>query len=610
VLFTHWERRYPYLAEATPLAEEGLLVPFQVGGKNVGTVWAIHHERDRTFNAEDLRLLTSLSRFASAAYQATQALKRDEAHRVAEECAAKALRESERQFRLLINSITDYALFMLDPNGIIVSWNAGAKRIKGYTRDEIIGQHFSVFYPEQDRIAGKPTRALEAAATQGRYEAEGWRIRKDGSQFWANAVIDPIHDEDGKLIGFTKITRDITERRDAQIALQTTQEKLAQAQKTEALGQLTGGVAHDFNNLLMVINGYIQRIKDRLADDPKGLHAATAIEKAAKRGESLTRQLLSFARRQSLHPTVLDMAEVASRLRSTLAASLGGKILLVEAVAEDTWLVRVDENEFEFAILNIALNARDAMSGGGTLTIKTDNIVALRGGTLGDREGEFVALSIADTGPGIPPDILPKVFDPFFTTKEPGQGTGLGLSQVHGFAHQSGGTVSITSEAGQGTCVTLYLPRAVAERANAKPPVATRNVFQSCRVLLVEDNPAVADATCEMLGQLGCDVATVGNAQAALFELERTAFDLVLSDIAMPGDMNGLALGRAIKLKYPQLPVLLASGYSSAAQEAAREFFVLRKPYQSEDLIKAIADTIQRRQEGKSTENMVRFAER
>jgi PAS domain S-box-containing protein len=470
-----------------------------------------------------------------------------------------------------------------------VSWNAGAERIKGYTRDEAIGQHFSEFYLEQDRLSGESARALETAMAQGRYEAEGWRIRKDGRRFWAHVVVDPVCDENGELIGFAKITRDITERREAQIALRKAQEQLAEAQKLEALGQVTGGVAHDFNNLLMVISGYVPVIKGRLADDPKGLRAATAIEKAARRGAALTRQLLSFARRQSLRPIVLDLGEAIPAVCSILASTLGEKVKIVQNMSEDTWPVRVDESEFEFAILNIAVNARDAMTDGGTLTLESENIAVLRGGLLGDLEGEFVAISISDSGLGIPADVLPKVFDPFFTTKEPGQGTGLGLSQVHGFAHQSGGTVTLHSEPRQGTRVTLYLPRATAEISRPTPRAAGRKV-QSCRVLLVEDNPEVAEATCELLSQLGCDVAAIGNAQAALFELARMTFDIVLTDIVMPGDMNGLMLARAIKSKYPHIPVLLASGYSSAAEEAAREFLVLRKPYQLDDLCKAITD--------------------
>ncbi len=524
--------------------------------------------------------------------------------------AQDALRESERQFRLLMNSVTDYALYMLDLNGIIVRWNTGAERIKGYSADEILGQHFSKFYPEKDRLAGLPAHSLHLAATQGRFESEGWRVRKDGTMFWANVVIDPVRDEQGKIIGFAKITRDITDRREAQQALQTAQEQLVQVQKMEALGQVTGGVAHDFNNLLMVISGYIHTIKEKLADDPKGSRAAAAIEKAASRGESLTRQLLSFARRQSLHPTALDLRETISNIRPMLASSLGGRFRIVETVAPGTWHVCVDENEFELALLNLSINARDAMSEEGIITITAENVILERGTVPGDIEGEFVALSVADTGSGIPLDVLPKVFDPFFTTKGADRGTGLGLSQVHGFAHQSGGTVTIRSEVGKGTCVTLYLPCAGTEGAAADPVNVARVPVESRRVLLVEDNPEVADATRELLEQLGCDVAVVGSAQSALFELEKTPFDLVLSDVVVPGAMNGLELARVIRATRPAMPVLLVSGYSSAAQEAASEFVVLRKPYDIQNLSEALGNAIQRWGKDGATEKVIPFREK
>src|SRR5690242_3361279 len=216
--------------------------------------------------------------------------------------------ESERSFRLLVEGVADYALFMLDPAGIVTSWNIGAQRIKGYTPSEILGQHFSRFYTETDRANGKPARALATACQAGRFEDDGWRVRKDGTFFWASVVIDPIY-EAGELIGFAKITRDITERREAQLKLEQMQKQLAQSQKLDALGQLTGGVAHDFNNLLMVISGSIHLMRKSAADNPKLLRAIAAIEKASKRGAALTSQLLTFARRQSVNPQVIDLAE-------------------------------------------------------------------------------------------------------------------------------------------------------------------------------------------------------------------------------------------------------------------------------------------------------------
>src|SRR5262249_8214296 len=371
------------------------------------------------------------------------------------EVAQQMLGEAAGQFRRLIDGVTDYALFMLDPNGLIVNWNAGAERIKGYTADEIIGQHFSRFYTERDRATGLPARALQTAAQEGRLDAEGWRVRNDGTLFWANAVIDRIIDENGNLIGFAKITRDITERRNAQLALQEAQAQRAQAQKMEALGQLTGGVAHDFNNLLMIVGGHVQTLKKLVTDNPRGMRAAQAIELAADRGAALTRQLLTFSRRQTYQPVVAKIDERIEAIRAMLAGSVGESVKLIVDVAPEVWPVRIDQSEFELAILNLALNARDAMRQGGVLTISAHNAPLAAADTAAGVEGDFVALGVSDMGTGIAPDILPRVFDPFFTTKRTSEGSGLGLSQVHGFAHQSGGTVTIRSELGHGTCVTM-----------------------------------------------------------------------------------------------------------------------------------------------------------
>ena len=288
-------------------------------------------------------------------------------------------------------------------------------------------------------------------------------MRKDGSLFWANVIVDPIFDDDGSLVGFAKITRDITERREAQLALQAAQAQRAQTQKMEALGQLTGGVAHDFNNLLMIVSGHVHTLKKLVADDPKGVRAAEAIELAARRGESLTRQLLSFSRRQMLTPTVVaGVGERLEAVRPLIASSIGAQVRLAALVPPELWPVRVDLAEFEFALINLALNARDAMPEGGMITVSAENAALQPADTRLGLKGDFVAITVADTGSGIPADILPRVFDPFFTTKPPAKGTGLGLSQVHGFVHQSGGTLGIESELGKGTRVTLYLPRAQA----------------------------------------------------------------------------------------------------------------------------------------------------
>jgi len=489
------------------------------------------------------------------------------------------LRDSERNFRLLVQSVTDYAIYMLDPNGTVASWNAGAERIKGYTAQEIIGEHLSHFFTPEDRDAGVPILALKIAREIGRYESEGWRVRKDGSRFWALAVIDAVRDEQGDLIGFAKITRDMTEKRDAQVQLQRAQEQLAQSQKMEAIGHLTGGIAHDFNNLLMIVSGQAQLMRLR-AKEAKDIRALDAIEQAAASGSNLTRQLLTFARRQRLNQLTVDLNERLTTFHDLLVSSVGGAVNLEIDLDPDIWKVETDVGELELALVNIAVNARDAMPNGGTVRIHAYN-AQLDSRNSGTLNGDFVALAISDTGTGIPANVMMKVFEPFFTTKEVGKGTGLGLSQVYGFARQSGGDVQIVSEEGKGTTVTLYLPRT---HSNVVELVAERVTGDSLKgdatILVVEDNIAVGEVSVMLLEQLGYTVKQVERPSAALELLSRDDdIDLVFSDIVMPGDMDGLTLARTIRDHYPSLPVMLATGYSSAAERVGSEFPIIRKPY-------------------------------
>ena len=502
----------------------------------------------------------------------------------AAESALARLRDSERHFKLLVQSVTDYAIYMLDPTGIVASWNAGAERIKGYKPHEIMGRNFAEFFTPEDREAGVPLIALKTATEHGRYESEGWRLRKDGTRFWVLAVIDAVRDEQGHLLGFAKITRDMTEKREAQLRLERAQGQLAQSQKMEAIGHLTGGIAHDFNNLLMIISGQAQLMKKRVTD-PKDVRSIDAIEQAAQSGANLTRQLLTFARRQRLNRITVDLAERLMAIRDLLLSSAGGAVKLEIDPLTDLWPVETDVGELELALVNIVVNARDAMPHGGTLTVAAKN-VSLDGDGVTLLTGDFVALSLTDTGEGIPPDVLAKVFEPFFTTKEVGKGTGLGLSQVYGFARQSGGDVHVSSKPGEGTTVTLFLPRS--DAAVVSPAAKTRHnekIQGRGSVLLVEDNPQVGDVSKLLLEQLGYDIVRVDRPAAALAALsEKNKFAVVFSDIVMPGDMDGLALAREIRARHPRMPVLLATGYSSAAERVGSEFPILRKPYDQNTL--------------------------
>ncbi|MBX7247904.1 MAG: PAS domain S-box protein [Caulobacteraceae bacterium] len=506
--------------------------------------------------------------------------------------AQQALAASERQFRLLVAGVVDYALYMLDLNGVITNWNAGAEHIKGYAAEEVIGRHFSTFYTEADRAGGAPMRALQTAKDTGRYEAEGWRVRRDGSLFWASVVIDAIRDEGGHLIGFAKITRDITERRNAQLELQKTQQRLAQSQKLEAIGQLTGGVAHDFNNLLMIVSGQAQLLRKRVGDDPRLLTSIDAIEQAAKRGQDLTRHLLSFARRQRLSPVAVQLLDRAEGLRELLSAGLPSRITVNVQMESALWPVDVDPGEFELALLNMAVNARDAIAGQGQITLKALNVVLPEAAEDVDLEGEFVAIEVRDSGGGIPPDILPHIFDPFFTTKELNKGTGLGLSQVYGFVQQSGGRVIVRSELGEGTAFTFYLPRSSAA-PREEGPMAVLEDPTGLTVLLVEDNPEVAEVAAQLLEQLGNEVRIVSGPDAAMVALTAGPRpDLVFSDIVMAGTMNGVELGRRIRAEWPGLKVILATGYAEAADGLGSDFPILPKPYQLDQLSRMIGEVM------------------
>lgn len=488
----------------------------------------------------------------------------------------------DSEHRILVQGVIDYAIFMLDPTGTIINWNPGAERIKGYRPDEIIGQNFSRFYTDSDRTAGRPTRALKIASSTGRYDEEGWRVRKDGSFFWASVVIDAIRDDFGNLIGFAKVTRDITERREAQQNLERVQRQLAESQKMDALGQLTGGVAHDFNNLLMIVSGNIQTLKKIVANEPKALRAVHAIETATKRGATLTKQLLTFSRRQSVNPLPTNVSERVRSIAEVLQSGLGNAITLHIDTPDDLWPVTIDATEFETALLNVIINARDAMNDGGQVVVKARNITK-----TDEAEGRYVAISVEDTGDGIPNDILAKVFDPFFTTKPAGKGTGLGLSQVHGFAHQAGGHIGIESELAHGTTVTLYLPPT--ETLCAEDNGSSRSSRKGGTVLLVEDNPDVAEASAGLLEQLGYRVRISSNAEAALLEIESNGVDLVFTDIVMPGKMDGLGLAKVLRATHPHLPVLLATGYSEDLAGRQVDFHVLRKPYAIHELSQALA---------------------
>ncbi len=551
-------------------------------GKFVGEGWRVRKDGTRFWasvvvdriNGEDGELIG----FAKITRDMTE-------HRHAQQ----ALLEAERRFRILIQGVTDYAIYMLDPEGRVTNWNAGAERIKGYSPDEIVGEHFSRFYTPEEIESGVPVRALETARETGRYEAEGWRVRKDSTRFWASVVIDAIKDEQGKLIGFAKITRDQTEKREAQLRLEESREQLFRSQKMEALGQLTGGLAHDFNNLLTAILGAADLATRNVADVEKLKRMLDGIRNSAQRGANLTKQLLAFARAQPLEIKQIDLKNFMGDVTTLVRPSLRSDIELVTEISDQLWPVDADAGALELAILNLAFNARDAMKDGGMLRISAHNVV-LNGEPEGLR-GEHVALKVTDTGSGMTPETVERVFEPFFTTKSFGEGTGLGLSQVFGFAKQIGGGVTVESQVGQGSTFTLYLP---ASRGATAAESRANGVQALGRVLIVEDDTLVAELAAGMLDELGFETVVAHSAKEALDRLaggEKPK--LIFSDIVMPGGISGIELARKVRDRFPELPILLTTGYSEQVA-GTHGFPVLQKPYELDSLADALGKMLKR----------------
>ncbi|MCU0117822.1 PAS domain S-box protein [Pseudomonas sp. B2M1-30] len=507
--------------------------------------------------------------------------------------AEETLKQSEQQFSLLVQGVTDYAIYMLSPEGRVTNWNPGAQRIKGYTPEEVIGQHFSMFYTPEDREAGEPQRALETAVREGRFENKSWRMRKDGTRFMAHVVVDAIRGETGALLGFAKITRDVTEATQAQLALEKTREALFQAQKMQAIGQLSGGIAHDFNNLLTVILGNLEILGKRVGDDPKVSRLLENATQGALRGVSLTQRMLAFARRQELKTEPVNITQLVQGITGLLRSSLGPGITIETRFAEDLEAVLADTNQLELALLNLATNARDAMPEGGGVIISAQPEVVLEQAHSPVAAGRYVCLSLTDTGEGMDEATLASAMDPFFTTKGLGKGTGLGLSMVHGFIEQLGGRFILKSEKGHGTTAELWLPVAD-HRAQARTENTTADstCVPRLSVLVVDDDSLVLTSTTLLLEDLGHRVVSaVSGAQAlALFD-EGEVIDLMITDMAMP-QMSGAQLAHAVRLLKPDLPIILATGYAERLEGFAAELPRLPKPFTQLNLAAIIAQSM------------------
>jgi PAS domain S-box-containing protein len=510
--------------------------------------------------------------------------------------AAELIKRSQDQFNLLVQNVTDYAIYLIDTQGLVSSWNLGAQRIKGYRPEEIIGSHFSRFYTAEDRARGLPALALDTAHKVGRFEGDGWRVRKDGTRFWANVVLDRVVDPEGQVIGFAKITRDMTEKREAAHQLEVAREAFFQSQKMDAIGQLTGGVAHDFNNLLMAVLASLALIRKRLPDDPKTLGLLDNALRGAKRGTALTQRMLAFARRQALRPVAVNPADLVHGMSDLLRSSLGPGIRLEVRIAPELHLVKADQNQLELALLNLAVNSRDAMPGGGRIVIagREEDVIAGSRGKLA--AGRYICLSVTDDGEGMDADTLSRATEPFFTTKGVGKGTGLGLSMVDGLAAQSGGALVIKSQKDVGTTAELWLPVARVEdevpasEASAPAPAET---IAPMTVLAVDDDPLVLMNTVAMLQELGHTVLEAPSAQAALtLFVNQPAIGLIVTDQAMP-QMSGTQLIEAVRAVRREMPVVLASGYADlVATQPPEDVPYLAKPFDQDALARAIAEAV------------------
>jgi PAS domain S-box-containing protein len=509
--------------------------------------------------------------------------------------AEQALRESEERFRLMVEHVVDYAIVALDVGGRVLTWNAGAERAQGYKAEEIIGRHISLFYAPEEVAAGLPDKLLEQARNEGHARTEGWRFRKNGSRFLADVVATAVHNERGELRGFSEVTRDITERRQME-------QRLRQSEKLEAVGQLTGGVAHDFNNLLGIVIGNLDLLERALPGNEGALKRVQTAQRAALRGADLTRRLLAFSRRQQLEVEPLSVRETIDNLVGMAARTLGPEIRLTTQVAENLPPVLADAAGLENALLNLAINGRDAMPRGGELTFAARSVAldetypAVQAGEI--RAGSYACISVSDTGQGIPPEILQKVFEPFFTTKEKGQGTGLGLAMVYGLVKQLKGHVNIYSEVGHGTTVRLYLPLANGAVTPSPSGPARHTTPFSGTALVVDDEVDLLEVAMAFLEDMGWTVLCAPDALAAMEIVERRpGIQLLLTDVVMPGGMNGVELAEKAAAATPGLKVIYSTGFSSVALAQRNGLVVkgkvLSKPYRREEFVAAVHEVME-----------------
>jgi PAS domain S-box-containing protein len=572
------------LAEAPP-GTNMIAVPILVDDLAVGCLIVQERSGAGEFNEGDGRLLQALANELSLAIGA---------RRLSDEVSV----ERER-FRLMVEAVKDYAIFMVDTQGRIISWNAGATRITGFEAAEIIGQHVTRFYPHED--AGTTLeKELEKARDTGTSEVEGWRVRKDGSRYLAQVLMSPIWDASGDLQGYAKVIRDVTERAQALEEKESLQAQLHQAQKLETVGRLAGGIAHDFNNLLSVMLNYSSFVMKAVEGDQALKEDVAEIKLAAERAASLTRQLLIFSRREIPTPQVVDLNTVIAGVEKLLKRSIGEDVVLRVDLEEPLHRIKADPGQIEQVLLNLAINARDAMSGGGTITITTSTVdldKAAVARKVGLTAGPHVRLQVMDTGSGMSPDVRERAFEPFFTTKPKEVGTGLGLATVYGIIQQSKGHIAVDSTEGIGTTFTIHIPVTVEEiqapRSDAETPVEGGGET----VLIVEDQSAVRALAHRILTNHGYNVMVAASGNEAL-ETALEGFEpvrLLLSDVVMP-HMSGIELSRRMSQLVPDIKVLYMSGYNDAMVPTGggvkEDVVLLQKPFTEDELLLKVREVL------------------
>lgn len=497
------------------------------------------------------------------------------------------LRRSEEKFQFLVDAVKDYSICLLDSQGNITHWNSGAERISWYSESEVIGKFYSFLYTPEDRLAGCPEKDLEMAKNYGKYETEALRVRKNGSQFWSHTIIRPMYDERGIHSGFSKVTRDITEQSKAQEELRKNEEQLRHLQKMEVIGRISASIAHDFNNILCVIGLYLHKLMDTTTD-PQQLDSITKIECAQKHGAALVAQLLSFSRKKVLDPVVIDLNNIIQKLFPMIRVLVGDQISVIINLSFSPAIVYADENQIEQIVLNLAINARDAIFQNGTIVIKTE---------ITD---QMVVLSICDTGCGMTEEVKSHLFEPFFTTKGAGRGTGLGLATVYEIAKRSGGNIEVSSQVGKGSEFRISIPKTHLEVVIDKPhKMPSINKKFTGTILLTEDQKDVREVLTDLLISSGFKVFAAGDGHEALKVMSDSGIvpDLFVTDLSMPR-INGWQLFETQRQNNPKAPFLFLSGF--ADEEIVEKIKIqpnahfLPKPFNPQTLLNKIDDILSR----------------